>query len=82
LGSVSDSALLSFAAEYHLVVLTHDQKTLLPEAYGRLKVGEAMPGVVYIPWSLSVGEAIGALELLDSCLREDEWESSVYRLPI
>jgi hypothetical protein len=45
LSGADDPAVLAWAAEQERVLLTHDVATITRHAYGRVRRGEAMPGV-------------------------------------
>lgn len=77
----SDDALLSFAANEGLVVWTHDVRTMVPAAWERVRQGQAMPGLVAVPWDLAVGDAVRDLLLLQA-LDENEFRDRVLFLPL
>lgn len=77
-----DDSVLTVAAELERVVLTQDKKTFPQFAYKKIGAGEKMLGLVVVPDSVPIGEAIEQLELLIHCSSDDEWENSVIRLPI
>jgi len=60
----TDEQLLERAAADGLVVLTHDVRTLVPAAHRRVRQGEPMAGVLFVPASLDVGRAIRAVEMV------------------
>jgi len=77
----SDEDLLALAAERDLLIWTHDLRTMVPAAWARVKRGEAMPGLVFVPWTMPIAEAARDLVLLDAA-REDELSQRVIYLPL
>jgi len=51
LKGASDPEVLDFAAKEHLVLVTHDLRTIPKHAYDRVKTNVPMPGVIAIPCS-------------------------------
>ncbi len=68
-----DEAVLEWAASQGRVILTHDANTLIGLAYGRIKAGLPMAGVLAVRESLREGEAIDELLVFCLCSRENEW---------
>ncbi len=64
LGGSDDPAVLEWAARDDRVVLTHDVQTMTRYAYERVAAGLAMPGVIEVSRTLSVGDAIDELLLV------------------
>jgi hypothetical protein len=77
-----DSDVLEWAAEQGRIVLTHDINTVPAEAYSRVKVRLPMPGVFIVPASISIGDAIEQIMLLEVCSSPGDWEGQVQYLPI
>jgi Domain of unknown function (DUF5615) len=82
LGSAPDSQVLTWAAEQGRILLTHDINTIPAEAYARVRASLPLPGVFVIPTSISVGDAIEQIMMLEVCSSSDEWESQVIFLPL
>ena len=82
LNRLPDPAVLAWAAAEGRVLLTHDRESMIGFAYERLAAGLAMPGVVYVPWTLPIGRAVEDLLLLLLGSRDDEWASQVRYLPL
>jgi predicted nuclease of predicted toxin-antitoxin system len=59
-----DPVLLRWAAQQDRAMLTHDIKTMVPDAHELLRRSEPMAGVILVPGSLAVGRAVRDLELL------------------
>lgn len=53
-----DPVILAWAAAEGRVLLTHDIATIPPFAYERVLAGDAMPGVIEVPFQMPVGDAI------------------------
>lgn len=75
--SAADSTLLALAAENGWVMITHDADTLIAEAWTRVRVGAAMPGVILVPWGTRVGRAVDQVFLLLSETKPEEMANSV-----
>ena len=76
-----DAALLEWAAREGRVLLTNDARTMPDHAYRRMADGEST-GVVVVPWTLSAGRVVEALELLAGASLEGEWERRIEFLPL
>ena len=72
-----DSEALDWAAAEGPILLTHDAKTMASHAYARLRAGLSMPGVMVIPQSVPVGDAIRGLESLQAASSMDDWDGRV-----
>lgn len=53
-----DAAVLAWAALHGRIVLTHDIRTLLPDARRHLLLGEPMPGVFAVTQDAPIGAVI------------------------
>ena len=82
LASLSDEAVLAWAAENRRIVLTHDVATMSNFAYQRQTAGLAMTGVFVVPWRLAYKTAIEDIVLLNECSEESEWEGQILYLPL
>ncbi len=82
LGNTPDPIVLERAAEMGRVLLTHDYGDMPVYANERLRAGLAMPGVVQIPCTLPLGQAVEDLLLLIGGSLEQEWENLVRYLPL
>ncbi len=81
LSGAEDPDVLEWAAAYGRIVLTHDITTMAGFAYARVAAGSAMPGVVEVPRSMPIGQAINDLLLLVGCSVPGEWEGQVLYAP-
>jgi len=77
-----DALVLSWAAEAHRIVLTHDVNTLVAAAYVRVTAGLAMPGVFAVNQAAAIGQVIDDLVLLVECSLPGEWAGQVRFLPL
>jgi hypothetical protein len=77
-----DRDVLMWAGTDGRVLLSHDASTMTAAAYARLERGEVMPGVIIIPQSLSIGQAVEELLLVASLSTREDWDGQVRFLPI
>jgi hypothetical protein len=77
-----DPTVLAWAAQEGRLLLTHDQATVPDFAWERVAAGLPMPGVVCVPDTMSIAEAIEAILVVALCSEEGEWESRVLHLPL
>jgi hypothetical protein len=82
LKGAKDPDLLVWAAEQNRIVVTHDLETMLKYAYDRVAAGQRMPGVIAVPQSLPIGQAIEDLVTALECCEPDDIENSVLHLPL
>ena len=79
---VKDPPLLAWAAEQNRILITHDLKTIPKHAYERVETGDPMPGVIAVPDTLAIGQAIEELVTIIECSEQHEWENLVLYLPL
>jgi len=82
LTSQPDPVLLKWAASKHRIIMTHDDRTMVPHAKQLVRQGEPMAGVILVPQSLGIGRAIEHLELIIECYSELEMRDKIERLPL
>lgn len=58
LSGKDDEQVLEWTAHEKRLLLTHDASTMTHYAYQRVRLGEAMPGVIEVSDELSVGSVI------------------------
>lgn len=75
-------ALLKWAAKEQRAILTHDVKTMVPDANRLLKCGEPMAGVILVPNQLEIGRAVRDLESLLGRHSQSELRDQVRYLPL
>lgn len=77
-----DPQLLNLAFDENRVIVTHDKKTFPKYAYDKIMKGENISGVLIVPKTMAIGEAIDELEIIILCSSENEYENRVEFLPI
>jgi Domain of unknown function (DUF5615) len=82
LADAADPAVLEWAAEQCLVLLTNDRKTIPSFAYARVAAGLPMPGVFLVSDAMPVGQAIDELLVAAHCLATDECKNLVRYFPM
>jgi uncharacterized protein DUF5615 len=82
LRGASDLSLLSWAAEHQRILVTHELKTIPKLAYGRVRAGEPMGGVIAIPTSLGIGKSIEELAAIVECCEQADLQNLVTYLPL
>lgn len=82
LAAADDPTVLAWAAGERRVLITRDERTMPRYAYDRVRRSEPMPGVVVIPQSLGLRQAIEDTLILAPCSEEDELENRVRYLPL
>lgn len=82
LAGADDPGVLEWAAGEQRVLLTHDVATMTHYAYGRVREGKPMPGVIEVGAAVARGRAIEDLLLLAECSFEDELEGQIVYLPL
>ena len=77
-----DSDILEWAANAGRIVLTHDIKTMVPDAWARVAAGLPMPGVLAV--TLATPYHIVSDDIVQSALygQESEWANQVRYSPI
>ena len=82
LSGADDPEILEWAAQRGLLVLTHDQSTLIGYAYERVDRGEPMAGIVQVFRNSSIGRITEDLVILATCSMPDEWDAQVIYVPL
>lgn len=82
LQGLKDPALLARAAEAGRILITHDFKTIPKYVYERLGATLPVPGVIAVPDTMPIGQAIEELALLLVCSAAREFENQVRYLPL
>jgi len=77
-----DDHVLAWAAEEDRILLTHDVKTLIKDAYARVKMGLLMPGVIEVHQATPIGLAIDQLELMIGASTPADFADQVRYIPI
>lgn len=58
LSGTHDSVILEWAFHEQRVLLTHDVSTMSAYAYGRIRVGQSIAGLIEVPQSMPIGQVI------------------------
>lgn len=82
LACVEDPELLEWAAAEDRVLLTHDVNTIPGFAYDRINTGLPMPGVLLVPKSMPIGQAIDDLELAVTAQTPEDCQDQVTYFPL
>jgi hypothetical protein len=78
----TDPEILEEAARQGIIVITHDENTLVGYAYERLQTCLVMPGVILVKERTSTGEAVDDLILLISTGFAPDFENQVRHIPL
>ena len=76
-----DPDVLAFCADSERLLVTHDQRTM-PHHFGEFIRDHRSPGVIIVPQSMPIAQAIGELHLAWSASEAEEWVNSIRRLPV
>ena len=82
LNGATDPRFLAWAAEQGRLVLSHDVNTLIGFANDRTRAGQPMPGLIEVPRSMSVAQAVEDILILADCSDEGECEGQIIFLPL
>ena len=77
-----DETVLVWAAEHERVVLSHDVNTLAGAAWGRVRDGLPMPGLILAGRDVWIGAAIDDLALIAECVEPQEIAGQIWFLPL
>lgn len=78
----SDENHLAWAWENKRIVITHDVNTMTDAANQRFTDGKSISGLIIVPQSMPIGEAINDLEIIIICDTADEFENRIRYIPI
>jgi hypothetical protein len=78
----ADSAVLAYAADHGLLVVSHDINTMPSAAYTRMRAGQKMSGLLMVKQGDPVGPIIASLVLIWAASEAEEWENYVCFLPL
>lgn len=82
MAEATDPQLLTWAAQEHRVVVTHDRKTMPAHAARLMSAGETVAGLFVVPRGLPLRQVIEDLELMITCSENSEWVNVVRYLPL
>lgn len=77
-----DPDVLAWAARENRTILTHDRKTMVPDAERLVFLGQKMSGVILVPNRMAIGRAINDLEVLIGCSDQSELCDQIKHLPL
>lgn len=76
-----DPEVLAVAALLGRVLVTHDVRTM-PRHFGEFITGSDCPGLILIPRSLPIAQAIEEILLIWNISEAEEWTNRFRRLPL
>lgn len=82
LSGYPDKHVLEWATQKDRVLLTHDVSTMTRFAYDRLRAGKFFAGIIGVPQSMAVGQAIDDLLLIAELSIPEEYENRIEYLPL
>jgi hypothetical protein len=82
LSQQADEAVLEYAEQEKLVVVSHDVNTMPAAAYARVLAGNSFPDVFMVQQTLPIGPVIDDLVLIWSASELQEWKNQVVFLPL
>lgn len=77
-----DTAVLTYAAKYDRILITHDKRTMPNHFAAFLAEGNDSPGIMLISRKLPIGQAIEELLLVWEASSREEWRNLITRLPL
>jgi hypothetical protein len=77
-----DAAILEWAFQEGRVLLTHDVSTMTKYAYERMQTGQQVAGIIEVPQSIPIGQAITDILTIAACSFREEWENQIQYLPL
>lgn len=77
-----DREVLEWASKENRLVLTHDYSTMISFAYERIENEQHLEGLIAVPQTFPIGEAIDELALLIECSLDDEWVNRIAFIPL
>jgi hypothetical protein len=78
---MKDPQVLGLAASLGRILVTHDVRTM-PRHFGNFVTGSESPGVILIPRSMPIAEAIEGILLIWQISEADEWRNLLRWLPL
>ena len=82
LRTLGDPEILQWAANEGRILISHDLKTIPGFAGERLTAGLPMPGVILLPSSLSIAQAIDEIAAIAVASNAEEWNNQIAYLPL
>jgi hypothetical protein len=81
MNEATDPQLLIWAAREGRIIVTHDRKTMPRHAVRLMRGGKDFTGLIVVPRTLPLRQAIEDLELILTCSTNDEWVNVIRYLP-
>jgi predicted nuclease of predicted toxin-antitoxin system len=81
LAGLKDADVLALAARDGRILVTHDQSTM-PRHFGEFVRSAQSPGLIIVPQTLAVPEAVDSLILVWGATQPEEWINRIIYLPI
>ena len=82
MAGTKDVDLLRWAAQEDRTIVTHDRKTMIPDAEDLLARHERIAGVILVPNGMAIGVAIANLELLVLTQSQADMHDTIQYLPL
>jgi hypothetical protein len=82
LDGVPDPEVLALAAGQDRILVSHDFQTMPRHFADLLQAHGSSPGLILLPQSMPIGEAIQELLLIWSASEAAEWENLIRTLPL
>jgi predicted nuclease of predicted toxin-antitoxin system len=83
LSGLDDPSILNWAAQEERILLTHDFKTMPQHVADALASGQNIAGVIVVPQSMPIGEAIQDIQLIaENCSPEEIKARMIVYLPL
>ena len=76
-----DTKHILWATKENRLILTHDVSTFPDHAAKLIEEGKEITGIILVPQSMPIGQAIEEIELIISCSSIDEYKNLIRRLP-
>jgi len=82
LRGVKDPDLLAWSAEQDRILLSHDRKSMVPDAKARIAAGETMAGLILVSQTCPIGQAIDEILLVLECYPDEQWANYIESIPL
>jgi len=82
LGHTPDPLILEWTAGERRILITGDLNSMVGFAWGRVRSGLPMPGVLALKENIGIGRVIDDILLVALCYRVDEMKDQVLYIPL
>jgi hypothetical protein len=82
LAEASDPEILAWALQNQRILLTHDRRTMPRHVKEKLQTGQVVSGVIVVPQSLPIGDAITDIAICHEGAEAAELLNQVWYLPL